>query len=137
MKNFRQAEKMYHKAILANPQSAIAYKNLATSLMAQKKYKKGRAADEEALALDPQIFTRNDSFLKVDDPTSARDRGAMNYYMAVDCARAGQTACALEHLRMALNQGYASPGKIASDSNFAALSQDPGFQALIREQTAK
>jgi tetratricopeptide (TPR) repeat protein len=137
LKNYKQAGKMYHKAIQIDPKSAIAYKNLATSLMAQRKYSKGRAADAQALALDPHIFERDEEFLKVDNPASAHDRGAMNYYMAIDCARAGQTACALEHLRMALNQGFTSASKIATDSNFAALSQDPEFQALLREQSGK
>jgi tetratricopeptide (TPR) repeat protein len=135
--NYSKAEKMYHKAIVSDPKSAIAYKNLATSLMAQRKYKKGRQADAQALVLDPEIFARSDDFLKVDNPASAHDRGAMNYYLAVDCARAGQTACALEHLRMALNQGFTSANKIASDSNFASLSGDPAFQALLDEQRGK
>jgi len=134
--NHRQAEKMYRKAIELDPQFALAYKNLATSYMARHKYKQGHAADAQALALDPGVFASG-NYLRVDNPASARDRGAMNYYMAVDCARAGQTACALDHLRMALNQGYTSPAKIASDSNFAALAGDPGFQRLLAEQKAK
>jgi tetratricopeptide (TPR) repeat protein len=130
------AEKMYHKATQLNPHFALAYKNLATSYMARHKYKQGRAADAQALAIDPGIFAAGD-YLRVDNPASARERGAMNYYMAVDCARAGQTACALDHLRMALNQGYVSPAKIAADSNFAALVSDPGFQSLLAEQSIK
>jgi tetratricopeptide (TPR) repeat protein len=129
----RSAGKMYRKAIELNPDFALGYKNLATSLMAQHKYKQGRAADARALAIDPNILDPG-NYLTVDNPASARDRGAMNYFMAVDCARAGQTACALEHLRMALNQGYTSANKIAADSNFAALASDPAFQALLAEQ---
>jgi tetratricopeptide (TPR) repeat protein len=134
--DYRQAERMYRKAIQLDPNFALAYKNLATSLMTQRKYKQGRAADERALALDPTIFTQAGS-LTVDNPASVRDRGAMNYYMAIDCARARQTACALEHLRMALNQGYIDPNKLASDANFAALASDPGFQQLLSEQRGK
>jgi tetratricopeptide (TPR) repeat protein len=129
----RSAGKMYHKAIELDPNFALGYKNLATSLMAQHKYKQGRAADARALALDPKILDVG-NFLTVENSASARDRGAMNYFMAVDCVRAGQTPCALEHLRMALNQGYTSANKIATDSNFAALASDPGFQALLAEQ---
>lgn len=129
----RAAARMYRKAIELDANFALGYKNLATSLMAQHKYKQGRAADARALALDPSIFNRGD-YLTVENPASARDRGAMNYFMAVDCARAGQTACALEHLRLALNQGYTSANKVAADSNFAALASDPGFQALLAEQ---
>ena len=136
LEDFGRATRMYRKAIRFNPKFALGYRNLATSLMAQHKYKQGRVADESALALDPAIFDPSNT-LTIDNPASKRDRGAMNYYMAVDCARAGQTACAIEHLRMALNQGFTSPGKIASDRNFATLISDPGFQQLIAEQTHK
>jgi tetratricopeptide (TPR) repeat protein len=132
--SYGQAEKMYHKAIKLDPKFALAYKNLASSLMAQRKFKKGREADARALALDPAIFQPGEHFT-VDNPASARDRGAMNYYMAIDCALAGQTTCALEHLRMALNQGYTNPAKVAADSNFAALSGDPRFQQLLAEES--
>jgi tetratricopeptide (TPR) repeat protein len=134
--DLRQAERMYRKATQFDPKFALAYKNLATCLMAQRKYKQGRQADTEALALDPKIFIPG-NYPTVDNAASVHDRGAMNYYMAIDCARAGQTACALDHLRMALNQGYTSASKIATDSNFASLSGDPAFQQLLAEQRSK
>jgi Flp pilus assembly protein TadD len=131
-----QAERMYRKAALINPRFALAYKNLATCLMAQSKYKQGRQADAQALALDPTIFAPG-NYPTVDNAASVHDRGAMNYYMAIDCARARQTACALEHLRMALNQGYTSASKVAADTNFASLAGDPEFQQLLAEQKNK
>jgi tetratricopeptide (TPR) repeat protein len=134
--NHRQADKAYRKAIQLNPKFALGYKNLATSLMAQHKFKQGAAANAQALALDPAIFAPSDT-LTVDNPASARDRGAINYYTAIDCVRAGQTACAVAHLRLALNQGYISASKIAADGRFAPLSNDPGFQQLLAEQTGK
>jgi tetratricopeptide (TPR) repeat protein len=134
--DLRQAERMYRKAILLDAKFALAYKNLATCLMAQRKYKQGRQADAQALALDPSIFVPG-NYPTVDNSASVRDRGAMNYYMAIDCARAGQTACALEHLRLALNQGFTTANKVAADSNFASLASDPGFQQLLAEQQSK
>jgi tetratricopeptide (TPR) repeat protein len=134
--DLRRAERMYRKAVLLDPKFALAYKNLATCLMAQRKYKQGRQADAQALALDPSIFAPG-NYPTVDNAASVRDRGAMNYYMAIDCARARQTACALEHLRMALDQGYISAGKVATDSNFASLAGDPEFQQLLAEQRSK
>jgi tetratricopeptide (TPR) repeat protein len=132
----RQADRMYRKAIQLNPKFALAYKNLATSLMAQHKFKQGGEANAKALQLDPAIFDPSDA-LSVDNPASAKDRGAINYYTAIDCVRAGQTACALEHLRMALNQGYTSASKVATDNRFAPLSNDPAFQQLLAEQSGK
>jgi tetratricopeptide (TPR) repeat protein len=129
----RRAAKMFRKAVQLDPKFALAYKNLATSLMEEHKYREGRAADARALAIDPAIFAAGD-YLTVSNATSARDRGAMNYFMAIDCIHAGQKACALEHLRMALNQGYTSANKVAADNNFAALANDPAFQQLLAEQ---
>jgi tetratricopeptide (TPR) repeat protein len=134
--DLRHAEKMYRKATELDAKFALAYKNLATCLMAESKYKQGRQADQEALALDPSIFAPG-NYPTVDNPASVRDRGAMNYYLAIDCARARQTACAIEHLRMALNQGYTSASKVAADSNFASLAGDPEFQQLLSEQKGK
>jgi Flp pilus assembly protein TadD len=131
--NHRQADKMYRKAIQVNPKFALAYKNLATSLMAQHKFKQSGMANAKALELDPEIFDPSNA-LTIDNPASAKERGAINYYTAIDCARARQTACALEHLRMALNQGYITADKVAADSRFSALSDDPGFQRLLAEQ---
>jgi Tfp pilus assembly protein PilF len=129
----REAARMFRKAVQFDPNFALAYKNLATSLMEEHKYKEGRVADARALALDPEIFSTGD-YLTVSNAASAHDRGAMNYYMAIDCMHAGQTACALEHLRMALNQGYTNANKVAADANFAALANNPAFQQLLAEQ---
>jgi len=129
----RGAAKMFRKAVLLDPKFALAYKNLATSLMEEHKYREGRVADAHALSIDPSIFNSGDH-LTVDNAASAHDRGAMNYYMAIDCIHAGQKACAIEHLRLALNQGYTSASKVAADSNFAALATDPAFQQLLAEQ---
>jgi len=134
--DYRQAEHMYRKAVQLDPNFALGYKNLATCLMARRKYQQGAEADARALAIDPTILATGNG-LTVDNPTSVRDRGAMNYYMAIDCARAGLKTCALEHLRMALNQGYTSASKVAADGNFGALSKDPGFQQLLAEQSGK
>jgi len=128
-----KAVKMYRKAIELDPNFALGYKNLAASLMGQHKYKQGRVADARALALDPRVSDPG-NYPTVDNPASARDRGAMNYYMAIDCAHAGQTECALEHLRLALNQGYTNANKVAADSNFASLAANPLFQQLLAEQ---
>ena len=131
--DIRQAEKMFRKAVRIDPNFALGYKNLATTLLDEHKYEEGRAADERALILDP---TDSDAgnHPAVGDAASARDRGAANYFMAIDCVRAGQTACALDHLRLALNEGYASPRKVAEDSNFSMLAGEPAFQSLLAEQ---
>lgn len=133
LKQYGSAERMYRKAVKLDPQSALIEKNLGTSLLAQHHYKRGWEAYEAALALDPQIFQSSDS-PRVDNPASVQERGAMNYYMAKGCVRAGQTDRAIEYLRMALNEGFTNPKKLEADSEFASLRGVPAFDQLIAAQ---
>jgi tetratricopeptide (TPR) repeat protein len=132
-KQFATAEHTYKKALKLNPKSALIEKNLGTALLAEHKYKKGWQAYQSALAIDPQIFETSNG-VRVENPASVQDRGAMNYYMAKGCARAGMNSRAIEYLRMALNEGFISPKKIIADSEFAALRHDPAFQQMLASQ---
>jgi Flp pilus assembly protein TadD len=132
-KRYSDAERMYRRSIQLAPASALAYKNLGTALLVQHNFKKGWEAYQTALSLDPQIFLDRTS-PKVADPGSAQDRGAMNYYMARGCVRAGMNACAVDHLRRALNEGFTDGKKIQADSEFAGLRGDPAFEQLLAAQ---
>ncbi len=132
-KEYSNAERMYRKALKLDPKSALINKNLGTNLLAQHRYKKGWEAYQTALQLDPNIFRNNDS-PRIQNPASLEDRGAMNYYMAKGCVRAGMSDCAIEYLRMALNEGFTSPKKIAADGEFAILKGLPAFQQLLASQ---
>src|SRR5580658_4555530 len=127
LKQYGAAEHMYRKALKLDPKSALIEKNLGTNLLAQHHYKKGWAAYQAALTIDPHIF-KSSSSPRVDNPASAQDRGAMNYYMARGCVRAGQNDCAIDYLRMALNEGFTSTKKIEADSEFASLRGIPAFE---------
>lgn len=132
-KNYSAAEKIYRKALKIDPKSAVILKNLGTNLLVQHKYAKGWAAYQEAAAIDPNIFENNSS-PKVENPSSVAERGAMNYYMARGCVRTGQPGCAIEYLRMALNEGFTTPRKIAEDEAFTSLRDTPAFKQLLAEQ---
>jgi tetratricopeptide (TPR) repeat protein len=132
-KQFGNAERLYHKALKLEPDSALIYKNLGTNLLAQHHYKKGWEAYKRALEIDPSIF-KNNSSPRVENPASVQERGAMNYYMAKGCVRAGMNDCAIDYLRMALNEGFTSPKKIEADGEFAGLKSVPAFRELLAEQ---
>ena len=132
-KEYGQADRLYHKALKIDPRSAIVLKNLGTNLLAQHKYNKGWEVYQQALAIDPQIFSDRGS-PSVDNPSSIADRGAMNYYMAAGCARAGYADCALQYLRLALDEGFTTRKKVANDVEFASLRSNPAFKQLIEEQ---
>jgi tetratricopeptide (TPR) repeat protein len=135
-KDYGAAERFYRKALKYDPKSALIHKNLGTTLLTQHKYKKGWELYQAALALDPHIF-ENNSNPRVENPASAQERGALNYYMARGCVRAGQNECAIEYLRMALNEGFTSPQKIVADNDFAILKGMPAFEQLLAAQHAQ
>jgi tetratricopeptide (TPR) repeat protein len=136
MKNYGQADRLYRKAIKLDPQNAPILKNLGTNLLEEKKYEKGWAAYQQAIAIDPEIFADHGN-PKVENPTSVEERGAMNYYMALGCARSGYADCALQYLRAALDEGFTSRKKVASDAQFASLRTNPAFQQLMAEPSAQ
>lgn len=132
-KNYRVAEKYYRKALKLEPKSAAILKNYGTELMLRRKYQEGGQMYAKAMAVDPSIFEGSSSF-SVSDPTSTRDRGAMNYYLAKTCARAGMRGPAIDYLRKALSEGYVNPQKIIADDEFASLRGMPDFERLLAEQ---
>ena len=133
LKEYGQAEHLYRKALKIDSDSAVLFKNLGTNLLAQHKYNRGWEAYQRALAIDPQIFQDRNS-PQVQNATTVHERGAMNYYMAMGCVRTGHTSCALQYLRMALDEGFTSPKKVASDIAFASLRDDPDFKQLLASQ---
>ena len=132
-KEYGDAERLYHKALKIDPNAGLIYKNLGTNLLAQHRYKKGWEMYQAALKIDPNIF-KNTSSPRVQNPSTIEERGAMNYYMAKGCVRAGMNDRAIEYLRMALNEGFTNPRKIEADSEFAGLHDVPAFQQLLAEQ---
>jgi Tfp pilus assembly protein PilF len=133
MKSYSQAERMYRKAIKLDPKSARILKNYGTSLLAERKYDKGWEIYKQALAIDPGVFAESDG-PTVEDPSGIRERGAMNYYMAAGCAHAGYVECALQYLRLALDEGFTTRKKVKTDAEFASIRENPGFRELLAEQ---
>jgi tetratricopeptide (TPR) repeat protein len=133
LKQYHNAEKQYRKALKLDPESALIRKNLGTNLLAQHKYQKGWQEYQAAVKLDPSIFSDN-SRLRIENPASISDRGAMNYYMAKTCVKAGMPQQAIQYLRMALNEGFTSPKKIIEDNEFAALQGIPAFEEMLAAQ---
>jgi tetratricopeptide (TPR) repeat protein len=135
-KNYHQAQRMYQKALKIDPKSPTVLKNLGTNLLMQHKYSRGWEAYSKALAIDPDIFMDRDN-PRVENPSTVKERGAMNYYMARGCVRMGQTGCALQYLRRALDEGFITPKKLAEDQDFTILRSDPGFKQLLAEQQSQ
>lgn len=136
LKQYHSAQKMYKRALKVDPRSALVLKNLGTNLLAQHKYEKGWEYYKAALVIDPAIFDNN-SRPRVENPASVQDRGAMNYYMAKGCVRAGMPQRAIGYLRAALNEGFTNPKKIIADNEFASLHGMPEFEEMLAAQQAR
>jgi tetratricopeptide (TPR) repeat protein len=132
-KDYSRAEKEYRKAVKLDPETALFHKNLGTAYLTHRKYKKGWQAYQDALALDPQIFDRSNS-VRIQNPSTVQDRGAMNFYMAKGCVKAGMPGKAVYYLRLALNEGFTTPKKIMSDAEFAVLYDNVEFQQMLAAQ---
>jgi tetratricopeptide (TPR) repeat protein len=135
MKEYGKAERLYRKAVKIDPRSALILRNLGSNLLTQRKYSKGWAVYQEALAIDPGIF-EDRAGVTLDNPSTTQQRGAMHYYMARSCVTAGHSDCAIQNLRLALNEGFTNAKKIAADSSFASLRQLSAFKELIASESA-
>jgi tetratricopeptide (TPR) repeat protein len=133
LKQYDDAERMYRRSLRYEPRSAVVLKNLGTSLMADHRYKQGWQNYQAALAINPRIFEDREG-PQVGNPTTAENRGAMNFYMAKSCVRAGMNDRAIEFLRLALNEGFTNPRKINADREFAVLHGIPAFEQMLAMQ---
>lgn len=136
LRDYGAANRAYRKALKIDPRSALIHKNYGTNLMTQHRYSEGWKEYKQAIAIDPTIFEQHGG-PTIENSASLQERGAMNYYMALGCARAGYSDCAIEYLRNALDEGYTSPKKIAAESDFASLRGNPAFQQLLSEQRSQ
>jgi tetratricopeptide (TPR) repeat protein len=133
LRQFGDGERMYRKALRLTPGSAVLHKNLGSNLLAQHKYERGWEYYKAALAEDPHIFD-NRINPHVENPGTVQDRGAMNYYMARGCVRAGENDRAIDYLRKSMNDGFANARKIVADSEFSSLRGSSAFQDLLASQ---
>lgn len=129
-KEYGRAEKAYRKAIKIDPAIALFHKNLGTAFLSHRKYKKGWQEYQDALAIDPEIFDHANS-IRVQNPSTIQDRGAMNFYMAKGCLKAGLPDRAVYYLRLALDEGFTTTKKIMSDAEFAGLYDNTDFQQML------
>lgn len=135
LSRYRKAESMYRQALNLDPHSALVLKNLGSNLLAQHRFKEGWESYKAALALDPKIFFKQSpAVVHFATQASVEDRGAINYYMAKGCLRAGMPDRAIDYLRRAMIEGFINRKKIIADGEFAKLQGVPAFDRLLDEQ---
>lgn len=132
LEKFAEAGRMYRKALALEPRSATVQMNLGTNLIAEHKFDEGWKHYQAALNIDSHVFEYTTN-LRIGNPVLSEDRGAVSYYLARGFAQTGMLDKAIDHLRKALDQGFANPRKIEADTSFASLHNIPAYQDLLSE----
>lgn len=133
--SYRRAIRTYKKALDVSPYSASIYSNLGTSYFARRKYKDASKAYFQALQLDPNVFETRGTFGTLLQERSVANRGKYYYFMAKAYAGVEHWERTILYLRKALEEGFGSSRKIASDDAFIGMHELPEFQRLAFPET--
>ena len=133
--SYKKAIRSYKRALEISPYSASIYSNLGTSYFSRGKYKDASKAYLQALQLDPDVFETRGTFGTLLQERSVANRGKYYYFMAKAYAGVEAWERAVLYLRKALEEGFSSPRKIASDQAFEGMHELPAFQRIAFPET--
>ena len=133
--NYRRAIRTYKKALKVSPYSASIHSNLGTSYFAKGRYKDASKAYLNALELDPEVFESRGTFGTLLQERSVGNLGKYYYFMAKAYAGVEAWERAILYVRKALEEGFGSPKRVASEPAFAAMHELPEFQRVAFPET--
>jgi tetratricopeptide (TPR) repeat protein len=130
-RSYRRAIGQYNKALKIAPNSASIYSNLGTAQFARKKYEEASISYQKALALDPEVFEHRSAYGTLLQERTVSEKARFHYYLAKTYANAGNTARALQYIRMALEEGFKERRKLMEEPEFAKLRETAEFKELM------
>ena len=130
-RSYRRAIGHYNKALKLAPNSASIYSNLGTAQFARKKYEEASASYQKALALDPDVFEHRSAYGTLLQERTVGEKARFHYYLAKTYANAGNTARAIQYIRMALEEGFKERRKLMEEPDFAKLRETAEFKELM------
>jgi tetratricopeptide (TPR) repeat protein len=130
-RSYRRAIGQYNKALKLAPSSASIYSNLGTAQFARKKYEEASASYQKALALDPEVFEHRSAYGTLLQERTVGEKARFHYYLAKTYANAGNTARAIQYIRMALEEGFKERRKLMEEPDFAKLRETAEFKELM------
>ena len=133
--NYGRAARTYKRALKVSPYSASIHSNLGTSQFARGKFKLASQAYLKALELDPNVFESRGTFGTMLQERSVGNRGKYYYFMAKAYAGAEIWDRAILYIRKAIEEGFGSPRKVASEDAFKAMHEIPEFQRIAFPET--
>jgi tetratricopeptide (TPR) repeat protein len=129
-KDYLRAASQYRKAI-AITDTASFHSNLGALYFDNDDPKQALEQYRIAIQMDPQILERNSSTGVSAHAGSAMERGRYAFLMARLYAKLGDVDHSLDHLKRAVQNGYKPPEDFMTDSDFAAVRQDPRFPVAM------
>jgi tetratricopeptide (TPR) repeat protein len=133
-RKYRRAIGQYNKALKTAPNSASIYSNLGTAQFARKKYEEASISYQKALALDPEVFEHRSAYGTLLQERTVSEKARFHYYLAKTYANAGNTARALQYIRMALEEGFKERQKLMEEPEFAKLRETTEFKELMASE---
>jgi tetratricopeptide (TPR) repeat protein len=130
-RSYRRAIGQYNKALKLAPNSASIYSNLGTAQFARKKYEEASISYQKALALDPEVFEHRSAYGTLLQERTVSEKARFHYYLAKTYANAGNTARAIQYIRMALEEGFKERRKLMEEPEFAKIRETVEFKELM------
>ena len=130
-RSYRRAIGQYNKALKLAPNSASIYSNLGTAQFARKKYEEASISYQKALALDPDVFEHRSAYGTLLQERTVGEKARFHYYLAKTYASAGNTARAIQYIRMALEEGFKERKRLMEEPEFAKLRETAEFKELM------
>jgi tetratricopeptide (TPR) repeat protein len=130
-RSYRRAIGQYNKALKLAPNSASIYSNLGTAQFARKKYEEASISYQKALALDPDVFEHRGAYGTLLQERTVGEKARFHYYLAKTYANAGNTARAIQYIRMALEEGFKERKRLMEEPEFAKLRETTEFKELM------
>lgn len=121
----------YKKAVKLSRSTAVFHANLSTAYFETKNYKKARREADEALRLDPQVYTQNNGAGVSAHVLTMGDRARFAYEMAKIYAQRGQEEEMLHSLSIASESGFDIVTNMVKEPILAKYRDDPRVVLLV------
>jgi tetratricopeptide (TPR) repeat protein len=128
-KSYRKSEKYFRKAISLKGDEASFHMNLGSLYLEKKQRDKALAEWRKSLSLDPHIFSKRSAASLSSSSSSLMER---NLFLARLFALNGNAEATIEHLKLAITNGFTDFDALNRDHDYDALRKDERFMEFMK-----